>query len=68
MARRVKIRVRSVPYHRPGAGVGLLTFCALVTVWTFKATVLVAKWTIVAVAALVAVVAGVVGEWRAGRR
>lgn len=59
------IRIKTYPYRRPGLGVALLAFVVWLMVATFKATVLVAKWTVVAVAAVVAVVvAGV--EWLRG--
>lgn len=71
MRGRVTWSQRSYPYRPPGAGVALLTFCVLLLVWTFKACVVVAKWIVVALVAVVAAAVGfceMVREKRARRR
>lgn len=65
---KVRWTQRSYPYQPPGLGIGLLTFCAVVMVWLFKACFIVAKWTVVLVATGVAMVAGWISDRRARGR
>lgn len=56
---------KSTPYRQPGLGMALWAFMVWLMVMIFKATVLVAKWTVIAVAAVVAFVVGWVDSRRA---
>jgi hypothetical protein len=55
---------KTTPYSQPGLGMALWAAMIWSLVMVFKATIVVAKWTVVAVAAVVALVVG----WIADRR
>ena len=58
MSQKIRYVVKSTPYRRPGLGMALWAFMVWLMVVIFKATVVVAKYTALAVAFVVAAIVG----------